>query len=121
LDTRNQAHAAVVNGLAARVDWFRELRQDAGNMNFFSRWRSSSNRAVAFATEFDYFIEFSKLTGKKDSQLVGLLTPLAPGSTPMAFPGWALLASTAKHQLKAAGFDVSRLGLADIPDVALAA
>lgn len=114
LDMKKREHQALVSGMSLRMDWFRELRQEASSMNFIQRFRTSNNRAVAMPSEFDLFLSEIKMEGKTGDQLTGLLIERTGASKSGEIPGWRDRARTAKKSLKDGGFDVYRLGLHQI-------
>jgi hypothetical protein len=112
LNMQKKSHQSLVYGMQLRMDWFRELRQEASSMNFVKRAWTSSSRAVAMPSEFDAFLSEVKMEGKTGDQLTGLITPRSGNA--IELPGWKEKARQAKQALTEAGFDVHRMGLTQI-------
>lgn len=101
---------AMRRQMQAMVDWMKELRQAAGGMNFFSRIKSSSDRAVAHGNFFDIYNDLIKLEIGNGPLTNFLKSPQK--RSPIS--GWKDPALKAKAALESAGFDIKALGLKEI-------
>lgn len=116
--TGNLEHIGVLGQVAAQVAWYKDLRKEAQSMNAIKRFFTSNSRRATPGI-FDNVVKKAQLDPTlMGNSLAGLIQG-ADGGHFEGFKGWQEQASFAKMHLANAGFDVSALGLDEIPQASL--